>query len=70
MPLDKFFEVKIKKLNELFSLIVSDIKKYSCENGKDDYSYYTRLCRFDFKDFNKIYNSKLLWIFDKIMLDY
>ena len=60
----------IKKLNSLFSLIVRDIQKYSYENGKQDYPYYKRLCRFDFEDFNIIYNSNLLRIFGKVMLDY
>lgn len=60
----------IKKLNILFSLIVKEIIKYSNENGKTDYPYYRRLNRFDFEEFNKIYDSNLLRIFGKLMLDF
>lgn len=49
-----------KSLNELFSKIVLDIKKYASENGKEEYSYYRRITRFDFLDFNKIYENELL----------
>ena len=60
----------IKKTNILFSLIVKDIQKYSYENNKTDYPYYRRLCRFDFEDFNKLYDSELLRTFGTLMLDY
>ncbi len=60
----------IKKLNILFSLIVKEIIKYSNENGKTGYPYYRRLNRFDFGEFNKIYDSNLLRIFGKLMLDF
>lgn len=42
----------------------------STKNKKEDYAYYRRLRRFDFEDFNKIYNSDLLRTFEKIMLNY
>ena len=60
----------IKKLNSLFSLIVSDIEKYAFENGKRDRPYYIRLSRFDFEYFYTIYDNELLRIIGTIMLDY
>lgn len=57
----------IKSINILFSNIVNDIKTYAYENGKDNYLYYRRITRFDFIDFNKIYDDKLLKIIGKIM---
>lgn len=34
---------------------------------KEDYLYYRRITRFDFKDFNKIYDNDILRIVGKIM---
>lgn len=56
---DSFIEL-VKSVNQLFSKIVKDIRKYACDNGKEDYSYYKRITRFDFLDFNKIYDNELL----------
>lgn len=57
----------IKSVNNLFSKIVLDISKYAYENKKEDYLYYRRITRFDFKDFNKIYDNDILRIVGKIM---
>lgn len=57
----------IKSVNNLFSKIVCDISKYAYENKKDDYLYYRRITRFDFTDFNKIYDNDILRIVGKIM---
>lgn len=57
----------IKSVNNLFSKIVLDISKYAYENKKKDYLYYRRITRFDFKDFNKIYDNDILRIVGKIM---
>ena len=57
----------IKSINKLFSNIVHDIKIYAYENGKDNYLYYIRITRFNFIDFNKIYDDELLKIIGKIM---
>ncbi len=59
-----------KQLNSLFSLIIKEVLAYSYKEGKSDYPYYQRLYRFDFEDFNKIYNSNLLRTFGKLMLDF
>lgn len=57
----------IKSANVLYSRIVSDISKFAYENGKHEYSYYRRITRFNFTDFNKIYDSSLIRDFGKIM---
>lgn len=57
----------IKSVNKLFSKIVCDIRKYAYENKKEDYLYYKRITRFDFTDFNKIYDNDILRIVGKIM---
>ena len=57
----------VKSLNNLFSKIVLDISKYAYENKKEDYLYYRRITRFDFKNFNKIYDTDILKIVGKIM---
>ena len=49
----------IKDLNILFSKIVEDIRKYAEDNKKTDYPYYKKIIRFNFIDFNDIYNCKL-----------
>lgn len=66
----KDFIKVIKKLNSLFSLIVKEIVEYVKENEKEDNPYYRRLSRFDFEEFNKIYESGLLRTFGKLMLDF
>lgn len=57
----------IKSVNNLFSKIECDIRRYAYENKKDDYLYYRRITRFDFTDFNKIYDNDVLRIVGKIM---
>jgi hypothetical protein len=59
-----------KMLNTLFSKMVKEIEKYSYESGKQQYTYYRRLNRFDFEEFNKLYESDLLRIFGKLMLEF
>lgn len=49
-----------KMLNKLYSNIVEMIKTYACENGKTEFAYYSRICRFDFGDFNLLYDSNLI----------
>src|SRR5699024_2187835 len=52
----------LKSVNCLFSKIVCDISKFAYENHKEDYLYYRRITRFDFTDFNKIYDNDILRI--------
>ena len=66
----KDFIILFKKLNILFSKMVKDIIDYSHKAEKEHDPYYRRLRRFGFEDFNKIYDSSLLQIIGKLMLDY
>ncbi|WMJ24089.1 hypothetical protein RBG61_05310 [Paludicola sp. MB14-C6] len=50
----------IKQLNKLFSKIIIDIKACAEANNKQEYPYYKKISRFDFNDFNLIYESDLL----------
>ncbi len=59
-----------KELNILFSKLVSDVSGYAYENDKQDYAYYRRITRFDFKDFNRLYESNLLRIFGQFMKNF
>ena len=49
------------------SKIVYDISKFAYENRKEDYAYYRRITRFDFTDFNRIYDNEILRIVGRIM---
>lgn len=65
-------------LNNLYSKIVKDIIEFKkSDNDKDKdkyifdkYDYLSKISRFDFEDFNKIYNDEKLNIFGKLMLDF
>lgn len=60
----------LKDINILFAKIVQDISTYAYQNNKTDYLYYQRITRFDFIDFNEIYESNLLRKIGKIMNKY
>lgn len=60
----------VKDLNVLFSKIQSEVIQYACEHQKTEYRYYMRINRFDFCDFNKIYESNMLCIIGKAMLPF
>ncbi len=60
----------IKDLNTLFSKIQELVKKSACEHKYDDHPYYLRLIRYDFSDFNKIFDSNLLHIIGKAILPF
>ncbi|MDO4282834.1 MAG: hypothetical protein Q4D02_04280 [Clostridia bacterium] len=57
----------IKSLNILFSKIVQDISSYAYENKKTDYPYYRKITRFNFADFNDLYDSDLIRKIGKAM---
>ena len=57
----------VKKTNILFSKIAQEISIYAYENEKQGCIYYERIDRFDFKDFNDIYESDILRKVGKIM---
>lgn len=60
----------IKSLNDLFSNIVEEIRVFANENSLTDYLYYKRITRFNFNDFNKLYDSDLIKIIGKTMSDF
>lgn len=57
----------VKSLNILFSKIVYDISTYASANKKDDYLYYRKITRFNFTDFNDLYDSDLIRKIGKVM---
>ena len=59
-----------RELNELFSLLQSEVIEYAYKNGKSGYAVYDRLTRFNLKDFNKIYDSEILREVGMIMTDF
>jgi len=60
----------IKQINVLFAKLIKDIKKYISDEDKLNHLYYNRITRFDFENFNIIYNSELLWIVGNCMIDF
>ena len=46
------------------------IKKYISDEDKLNHPYYNRITRFDFENFNIIYNSELLWVVGNCMIDF
>jgi len=59
-----------KQLNDLFSNIVYDIKVCAKKNNLHDHPYYAKISRFNFKDFNKIYNCNLLAEIGRILYNF
>ena len=51
----------IKDLNNIFVKIQDLLKQYATEHGKGYYAYYRRMTRYKFSDFNKIYDSNVLF---------
>lgn len=66
---DEFVET-MKKLNTLFAMLVDDVKQYAIGEGKDDHPYYNKLCKHDYLDFNRIYESDLLITVGRILKEY
>lgn len=60
----------IKLLNILFSKIVCEISTFAYENEKTDYPYYRRITRFDFLNFNELYDSDIVRKIGKVMNDF
>ena len=59
-----------KDLNILFSKIQNDLGKYAYQENKNASLYCQRLLRYDFEDFNKIYDSGLLRSIGKAFLPF
>ena len=60
----------IDDLNRMFSRIQELLSEYVYKEGKEHYLYYTRLLRYDFLNFNRIYNCDLLRIIGKTLLPF
>lgn len=60
----------VKELNVLFSKIQIIFEQFACEHKLDDHPYYSRLIRYRFSEFNKIYESNLLYTFGKALLPF
>ncbi len=61
----------MKALNNLFSKIVFDIRRFADDKNEiKNHLYYIRITRFDFADFNKIYDDNLLTIIGQIMKNF
>ena len=59
-----------KDMNVLFSKIQELMMQFAREHKCGDHPYYWRLIRYDYADFNKIFESKLLHIFGKALLPF
>ena len=59
-----------KDINVLFSKIQELVHISAREHKYDDHPYYRRLVRYDFSDFNKIFDSSLLHIIGKALLPF
>jgi hypothetical protein len=60
----------VKDLNVLFSKMQAEAIQYAEEHQKTEYQYYKKITRFDFCDFNKIYESNISDIIGKLMLPF
>lgn len=59
-----------KDINVLFSDIQKEVDRYAFESNKSDYLYYRRLLRYDFCDFNKLFESPVLHLFGKALFPF
>lgn len=59
-----------KEINIMFSKIQTLVDCFAYENQKTDYAYYRRLVKYDFRNFNKLYESNLLREFGKALLPF
>ena len=65
----------LKELNVLYSKIQKEIGCCNYKTGNQEidnlyYQYYKKMCRFDFKSFNDIFDSNLLQVFGQSMLEF
>ncbi len=59
-----------KDINTMFSKIQVLVDQFACINGHESHPYYERLVRYQFTEFNKIYESNLLRTFGKALLPF
>ena len=56
-----------KELNNMYDKLISDMLKWAYKN-KIDHPFFTRLSRINMLDFNKLYDSKLLYEIGKVII--
>ena len=60
----------VKDMNMLFSKIQKLVTPSAIEHHYEDHPYHRRLVRYDFRNFNKIFESDLLQIFSNALLPF
>ena len=64
------FTAFIKDLNLLYYQLQREVDSFICQNKIQGHAYYEGLLRFNFIDFNKIFDSDLLVIFGKTLYSF
>ena len=59
-----------KDINCIFATVQKAVNVYAIEKRKSDHLYYRRLLRYDFEDFNRIYDSDILGIVGKSLFPF
>lgn len=59
-----------KQINELFSKIQKEVEQFVYERGEAAHPYFRRLIRYNFCDFNKIYDSPVLKLVGKALFPF
>ncbi len=59
-----------KQINELFSKLQNQVASFPHQQDQTMDPYYRRLIRYDFRDFNQIYDSPLLKIVGKTLVQF
>lgn len=59
-----------KDINNLYTGIQDLVVEYAQKTGKSSYPYYQRLVRYRFSDFNKIYDSDVIYLVGKALFPF
>lgn len=59
-----------KQINGLFSKIQKEVELFAYERNEASHAYFRRLIRYDFCDFNKIYDSPVLKLVGKALFPF
>jgi hypothetical protein len=57
----------VKDMNILFSQLQGLVKQFAFDNKYGDHPYFRRLVRCDFADFNRIFESDLVYVIGKAL---
>jgi len=60
----------VKNLNIMFSKIQKYTSQFACQEDLQNHPYFHRLTKYDFTNFNRIYESDLLYVFGQAMLPF